>query len=65
MADVTPRGLLNILEILPLPYKYIFVLINITVNNQEHFEANSATHSANTRNKHLSVFQIYAYYAHI
>jgi hypothetical protein len=71
IAGVIFRGLFNRLEIFHLPFEYIFSLINFTVNNREHVQANSATHSANTRNKHrlhrptanLSAFQIYAYYA--
>jgi hypothetical protein len=47
--------------------------MNFVVNNQEHFEANSAIHSANTRNRdhlhrptaNLSCFQKSAYSAGI
>jgi hypothetical protein len=39
------------LEILPLPCEYIFTLMNFVVNNQEHFQINSALHSVNTRNR--------------
>jgi hypothetical protein len=58
-------------EILPLPYEYIFTLMNFVVNNQEHFQSNLAIHSVNTRNRdhlhrttaNLSCFQKSAYYA--
>jgi hypothetical protein len=61
------------LEILPLPYKYIFPLMNFVVNNQEIFETNSAIHIVNTRNRdhlhrqiaNLSCFQKSAYCAGI
>jgi hypothetical protein len=44
------------LEILPLPCKYTFTIMNSIVNNQEHFQTNSAIHSVNTRNKeHLHI----------
>jgi IS1 family transposase len=67
------RNLLMTLEILPLPCKYIFTLMNFAVNNQEHFQTNSAVHSVNTRNRNhlhrpaanLSCFQKIAYYAGI
>jgi hypothetical protein len=74
MAGVKPRNsctsLFKSLEILALPCEYIFSLINFTVNNQEHFQTNSAIHSANTRNKNQLCrptvnlcFQKCAYYA--
>jgi hypothetical protein len=52
---------------------YIFKLINFVVNNQEHFQTNSAINGVNTRNRnHLhgqianpSCFQKSAYYAGI
>jgi hypothetical protein len=61
------------LEIPPLPYWYIFTLVNFVVINQEHFQTNSAIHSVKTRNKDhlrrpiakLSCFQKSAYYAGI
>jgi hypothetical protein len=63
------------LEISPLPceYIYIYILMNFVVNNQEHFQTNSAIHSVNTRNRehlhrptaNLSCFQKSAYYAGI
>jgi len=64
------RSLFMRLEILPLPYEYIFTLMNFVVNNQERFQTNSAIHS-NTRNRdhlhrptaNLSCFQKSAYYA--
>jgi hypothetical protein len=48
-------------------------LMNFIVNNQEHFQTNSAIHNVNTRNKNqlhrpicnLSCFQKSAYYAGI
>jgi IS1 family transposase len=46
------RGLFKRLQILPLPCRYIFSLLNFIINNQEHFQTNSAVHSVNTRNKH-------------
>jgi hypothetical protein len=60
-------------KILALPCEYIFSLMNFIVNNQEHFQTNSAIHSVNTRNKNqlhrpianLSCFQKGAYYAGI
>jgi hypothetical protein len=39
--------------ILPVPCKYPFSLINLTVNNQEGFQKNSPIHNIKTRNKHL------------
>jgi hypothetical protein len=39
------------LEILTLPHEYIFTLMNIVVNNQEHFQTNSAIHSVKSRNR--------------
>jgi hypothetical protein len=51
MAGVKPRnscrGLFKILDILPFPCEYIFSLMNFTVNNQEHFQTNSAVHTIN------------------
>jgi hypothetical protein len=38
-------------EILLLSCEYIFTLMNFVVNNQEHFQTNSAIHSVNTRNR--------------
>jgi hypothetical protein len=45
------RNLFMSLEILPHPCEYIFTLMNFVVNNQEHFQTNSAIHSVNTRNR--------------
>jgi hypothetical protein len=45
------RDLFKRLQILPLPFEYIFSLLNFIISNQEHFQANSAVHSVNTRNK--------------
>jgi hypothetical protein len=67
------RNLFMRLEILPLPCKYVFTLMNFVVNNQEHFQTNSAIHSANIRNRdhlhrstaNLSCFQESAYHAGI
>jgi hypothetical protein len=67
------RSLFKRLEILALPCEYIFSLMNFIVNNQGHFQTNSAIHSVNTRNKNqlrrpianLSCFQKSAYYAGI
>jgi hypothetical protein len=60
-------------EILPLPCEYTFTLMNFVVNNQEHFQTNSAIHNVNTRDRdhlhrptgNLSCFQKSAYYADI
>jgi hypothetical protein len=67
------RNLFMSLEILPLPCEYILTLMNFVVNNQEHFQKNSAIHSVNTTNRehlhrptvNLSSFQKSAYYAGI
>jgi hypothetical protein len=61
------------LEILPLPCKYLFKIVNFFVNNEKHFQMNSAIHSVNTRNKdhihrptaNFSCFQKSAYCAGI
>jgi hypothetical protein len=45
------RNLFMSLEILPLPCEYIFTLMNFILNNQEHFQTNSTTHSVNTRKR--------------
>jgi IS1 family transposase len=45
------RNLFMRLEILPLPCEYTFTLMNYVVNNQEHFQTNSAIHSVNTRHR--------------
>jgi IS1 family transposase len=47
------RNLLRRLEILTLPCKYIFSLMNFTLNNQEHFQTNSALYSVNLRNRQV------------
>jgi hypothetical protein len=39
------------LEILCFPCEYIFILMNFFVNNQEHFQTNSAIHSVYARNR--------------
>jgi hypothetical protein len=73
MAGVKPwnscRSLFKRLEILALPCEYIVSLLLFIVNNQEHFQANSAIYSANTRNRieiaNLSCFQRSSYYADI
>jgi hypothetical protein len=39
------------LKILFLPCEYIFSLIEFTVDNQEHFQANSAIPNVSTRNR--------------
>jgi hypothetical protein len=46
------RALFKRLEILPIPCEYILSLMNFIINNQKNVEANSAVHSANTRNKY-------------
>jgi hypothetical protein len=55
IADVKSRNscrnLVTSLEILPLSCEYIFTSMNFVVNNQEHFQTNSAIHSVNTRNR--------------
>jgi hypothetical protein len=60
-------------EILFLSCNFILVLMNVNVNNKEHFQTNSNIHSVNTRNKNqlhrlfanLYCFQKSAYYAGI
>jgi hypothetical protein len=67
------RNLFKKLEILPVPWQYIFSLMNFFVNNQENFQTNSSVHSINARNKHLlhrptanlSCFQKSAFYSSI
>jgi hypothetical protein len=67
------RNLFKKLEILPVPWPYIFLLMNFCVNNQENFQTNSSVHSINTRNKlylhrpiaNLSCFQKTALYSGI
>jgi IS1 family transposase len=67
------RELFKRLQILPLPCEYILPLLNFIINNQEHFQTNSAVHSVNPRNKHhlhrpvanLSCFQKSTYYSGI
>jgi serine/threonine protein kinase len=39
------RGLFKRLQILPLPCEYVFSLLNFIINNQEHFQTNSAVHN--------------------
>jgi hypothetical protein len=59
------------LEILPVPCKYIFLLTNFIVSNQENFQTNSSVHNINARNMHhlhrpnakLSCFQKSTLYA--
>jgi hypothetical protein len=61
------------LEILPLPCKYVFTLMNFVINSQERFQTNSAIHSVNTRDRdhlhrltaNLSCFQKSAHFAGI
>jgi hypothetical protein len=77
MVGVKPqnscRGLFKRLQILPHPCEYMFSLLNFIINNQEHFQTNSAVHSVNTRNKHhlhrpvanLTCFQKGVYYSGI
>jgi IS1 family transposase len=67
------RELFKKLQISPLPCERIFPLLIFIINNQEHFQVNSAVHSVNTRNKHhlhrpvanLTCFQRSAYYSAI
>jgi hypothetical protein len=67
------RNLFMRLEILLLPCKYIFTLMNSVVNNQDIFWTNSAIHTVNTRKRdqlhrltaNLSHFQKSAYYTGI
>jgi hypothetical protein len=77
MVDIKPqnscRDLFKRSQILPLVCEYIFSLLNFAINKQEHFQANSAVHSVNTRNKHhlhrptanLTGFQKSIYYSGI
>jgi hypothetical protein len=61
------------LQILLRPCEYILSLLNFVMNNQEHFQTNSAVHSVNTRHKHhlhrpaanLPCFQKSTYYSGI
>jgi hypothetical protein len=46
------RDLFKKLQLLPLPCKYIFSLLNFVINNLEHFQTNSAIYGVNTRNKY-------------
>jgi hypothetical protein len=74
MADGNPgnscRSLFKRLEILTLHCEYVFSILIFIVNNQEHFQTNSAIHRVNTVNKNqlhrpianLSSFQKSAYY---
>jgi hypothetical protein len=67
------RDLFKRLQILPLPCEYISSLLNLFISNQGHFQASSAVHSVNTRNKHhlhrpianLTGFQKSTYYCGI
>jgi hypothetical protein len=67
------RNLFEKAQILPLPWEYIFTLLNFVLNNLEHFQASSAIHCVNTRNKHnlhrpvasLTCFQKSTYYTGI
>jgi IS1 family transposase len=75
MVGAHPRtpcsSLFKKLEILPVPYQYIFSLMNFLINNQQNFKTNSSVHSINSRNKHhlhrpvanLSCFQKSAFYS--
>jgi hypothetical protein len=78
MASVKPRtscrSLFKRLESLTILCGFIFSVTNFTVNSQEHFKSNSASHSVNTRNNthnlhrpaaNLSCFQKHAYYSGI
>ena len=40
------------LEILPVPFEYIFSLMNCTVNNHENLQTNSPIYNINRRNMH-------------
>jgi hypothetical protein len=42
------RDLFKRLQILPLPCKYIFSLINFIINNQEYFQTNADIHTQET-----------------
>jgi hypothetical protein len=59
MTDIITRNscrslfkTLQTLDVLTHPREYIFSLMNLNVNNQEHSETNSAIHSVKTRNKY-------------
>jgi IS1 family transposase len=45
------RNLFMRLETLPLPCEYTFTRTNFVVNNQEHFQTNSAIQSVNSRKR--------------
>jgi hypothetical protein len=76
IADVKSRNSCKNLfmrsKILPL-CEYVFTFVIFVVNNQEHFQRNSAIYTVNTRNRDrlhrpnlsLSCFQKSAYYAGI
>jgi hypothetical protein len=55
MASVKPRNscrsVFKRLEVLTIPCKYIFSLLNFIVNNQGHFHSNLAPCSVNMRNR--------------
>jgi hypothetical protein len=67
------RELFKKLQILLFPCEYIFSSLIFIIKNQEHFQANSAVHSVNTRNKYhlhrpvanLTCFQKSTYYSGI
>jgi hypothetical protein len=56
MGSIKPRnlcrGLFKGLEIICLPHIYIFALMNLSLNNQKHFQINPAVHTVNTQYKH-------------
>jgi hypothetical protein len=56
VVDAKPRNLhrdpFNRLVTLSFPWEYILSLINFTVKHPENFQAHSAVHSANRRNKY-------------
>jgi hypothetical protein len=72
-AQAHCRDIFKKLQILPLPCKYLFSLLNFVINNLEHFQTNSTIHCVHTRNKHymhkptanLTHFQKSTYYAGI
>jgi hypothetical protein len=77
MVDAHPRtpcrSLFKKLEILPVPFQYVFSLMNFFFNNQETFLTNRLVCSINTRSKHhlhrpignLPCFQQSAFYSGI
>ena len=52
-SHLGPRLGTSRLEILPVPWQYIFSLMNFLVNNEEHFQTTSSRHIINRWNWYL------------